>query len=121
MIRNKLKGTFESNSASLLAHTLVTVLYRDFTTNIYSDGSQDFHNEIVIGSVSRYISLLKITPVNTSLDPRMKGISMFMNDDDMYSSFAYLLSLIDEHVVQNLYNDSTNNELHGTCLIFSME
>ena len=60
----------------------------------YGDGTQNFHDEVVTGHKKKHISLHKSILVATSLDPRMKMFSPFINDDDREATFEYLLTLM---------------------------
>ena len=71
-IRNTLRETEESNEVSPSTRHTAKVLYEGFTTKRYGDGTQVFHDNVVIGANKRYISLHKTILVTTRLDPRMK-------------------------------------------------
>ena len=71
-------------------------MYEDFTTNRYGNGTQVFHDNVVIGANKIYIYLHKIILVTTRLDLRMKELSPFLNDNNMEATFEYLLGLTDD-------------------------
>ena len=75
-------------------------MYDDFTTKRYGDGTQVFHDNVVIGANKRYIYLHKIILVTTRLDPMMKGLSPFLNDNDREATFEYLLEPMDDDLVK---------------------
>ena len=93
-IRNTSRETAESNEVSQSTRHIAKLLYGDFTTKRYGDRTQVFHDNVVIGANKRYISLHKIILVTTSLDPRMKELSPFLNDNDREATFEYLLELM---------------------------
>ena len=95
-IRNTLRETSESNEVSPSTRHIANILYEDFTTKLYGDGTQVFHDNVVIGANKRYISLHKIILVTTIFDPRMKELSPFLNDNDVEENFEYLLELMDD-------------------------
>ena len=61
---------------------------------------------VVIGANKIYIYLHKIILVTTSLDPRMKELSPFLNGNDGEEIFEYLLELIDDDLdkVSGIYS-----------------
>ena len=66
-IRNTLRETAKSNEVSLSTRHIAKVLYEDFTTKRYGDGTQVFHYNVVLGAKKIYTSLHKIIVVTTSL------------------------------------------------------
>ena len=80
-IRNTLRETAKSNEVSLSTRHIAKVLYEEFNTEHYGNGTKLFHDNVVIVANKRYISLHKIILVTTSLDPRVKDLSPFLNDN----------------------------------------
>lgn len=70
----------------LSAKNMSNVFYGEFTIKIYAISSQDFRYETLIGSGNMCALLCNINLLVTSIDQRMKELSPFMNDDDMYST-----------------------------------
>ena len=58
------------------------------------------------GANKRYIYLHKVILVTTSLDPRMKELSTFLNGNDSEATYEYLLELMDEDIdkVSGIYS-----------------
>ena len=94
--KNTLRETAESNKVSSSTRHIAKVLYEDFTTKRYGDGTHIFNDNVVIGANKRYISLHKTILVTTSLDPRMNELSPFLNDNHREAKFEYMLELMDD-------------------------
>ena len=92
---------------------MAKVLYDGFTKKRYGDGTQVYHDNVVIGDKKRYISLHKIILVATCLDPRMKELSPFLNEDDRESTFEYVLELMDDDLVRVSGDDSDEDEVEN--------
>ena len=95
-IRNTLRETAESNEVSQSTRHIAKLLYEDFTTKRYGDGTQVFRDNVVIGANKRYIYLHKIILVTTSLYTRMKELIPFLNDNHREAKFEYMLELMDD-------------------------
>ena len=52
-ISNTLRETSESNEVSPSTRHIAKVLYEDFTTKRYGNGTQVFHDNVVIGANKR--------------------------------------------------------------------
>jgi hypothetical protein len=81
-IRNTFQKYLDSPTTSASVRHLVKVLLADFTNNCYGDGLQILYSDVQIGHRRRYISLHPDVIIATSLDPRMKHLSPFVQSHE---------------------------------------
>lgn len=110
----KIRSTFQEyvdspNTLTPVQH-LARILLADFNDNCYGDGSQILYSDVQIGHRRRYVSLHLSVVIATALDPRMKHLTPFVQNEDERQCIWDLLSTKMEIYYQDLVTNQTKND-----------
>ena len=99
-IRKTYAKIIDDDATTESTRALAKILLKDFNERRYGDGTQVFFEEVKIGAYNRYVSLHPKIVLASALDPRTKGLSPFIPENDHDQIDDALLDLIVEIAVE---------------------